>query len=73
MKFKLVRDEHGFVKAIECDGYYLTHLVPGTVRNEATAEDLVAVLNKAWYVSQRDPFLRRALDAYIAAAKETLP
>ena len=46
-KFSLVRDDHGYAMAIAVDDYWLIHLQRGTVRNEAKAEKLLAVLNAA--------------------------
>jgi hypothetical protein len=46
-KFELVRDGQGFAQAIAVDGWFILHIERGTVRNEANADKLVAVLNAA--------------------------
>lgn len=46
-KFELVKDDHGYARAIAIEGWYVIHLEPGTVRNEENAEKLLAVLNAA--------------------------
>ena len=45
--FQLVRDDHGYAKAIAVGEWYLIHLHYGTQRNEENAEKLLAVLNAA--------------------------
>ena len=43
--FKLERDEQGFVAGISVDGFWVTHLERGTVRNEEYAQWIVDRLN----------------------------
>lgn len=44
-KFTLERDKYGFVAGISIDGFWVTHLQPGTVRNEDYAQWIVDRLN----------------------------
>ena len=66
-KFSLVRDDHGYAMAIAVDDYWLIHLQRGTVRNEAKAEKLLAVLNAAVaVVDNRRPEWAGRSDEYAA-------
>ena len=66
--FRLVRDEHGYAKAIAVGEWYLIHLHIGTVRNEENAEKLLAVLNAAVAVV-RNPSWAGMCDEDIALEK----
>jgi len=45
--FWLVKDDHGYARAIAVDDRFLIHLQCGTERNEESAEKLLTALNAA--------------------------
>lgn len=44
-KYRVRRDERGYIDGIERDGYTVLHLIPGTERNEQEAREIVRLLN----------------------------
>ena len=80
--FQLVRDDHGYAKAIAVGEWYLIHLHVGTVRNEENAAKLLAVLNAAvaavnnpsWAgVCDEDIALERSLQDIMCYEEVTCP
>jgi hypothetical protein len=58
--YEIHRDQNGFIDAIEKDEVVAIHLVPGSKRNEMSAEDFVAEVN-----ALRDACEQLPLDYFI--------
>ena len=62
MKYTIEKDEHGYAKAIVCNDFYILHLVPGSMRNEKYAQQVVDKLNKLNTIEEESIWREKCLD-----------